>query len=204
MDSEASIGNLVPTLILQGPAPLSVYSVFPLVGASSYILGRSAQCDFVVADSSISRRHAEVRAVNGEIEVCDLGSRNGTWVDDVGISHCTVRHGQHIRFGRILFLAHLCQQEKKNMGSEEETDACDESRPISIFENLGLTTSQRRVLELLLQGLGEKRIAACLELSPHTVHNHARAIYRIMRVHSRPELLALLLRKPGDMGETLS
>ena len=204
MDSETSIGKLVPTLILREPVPASVYTVFPLVGTDSYILGRSAQCDFVVDDSSISRRHAEVRAVNGEIEVCDLGSRNGTCVDDVGISRCTVRHGQHIRFGRVLFLAHSCQHEKEKVGSEEETDACDESRPSTIFEHLGLSISQRRVLELLLQGLGEKQIAACLELSPHTVHNHARAIYRIMRVHSRPELLALLLRKPGDMGETLS
>jgi DNA-binding CsgD family transcriptional regulator len=33
-------------------------------------------------------------------------------------------------------------------------------------------------------------IAARLEISPHTIHNHVKEIYRKMGVNSRPELLA--------------
>jgi DNA-binding NarL/FixJ family response regulator len=57
-----------------------------------------------------------------------------------------------------------------------------------------LSEAERRVFELLLTGQPEKGIARRLDLSPHTVHNHVRAILRAFHVHSRAELLAELLR----------
>lgn len=49
------------------------------------------------------------------------------------------------------------------------------------------------VLSLLLRGESEKRIARQLQLSPHTVHHHVKAIYRAHDVTSRAELLARCL-----------
>jgi DNA-binding CsgD family transcriptional regulator len=49
------------------------------------------------------------------------------------------------------------------------------------------------VLRLLLSGLSEKQIAARLDLSRHTVHNHVKEIYRVVGVQSRAELMAILL-----------
>ena len=57
-----------------------------------------------------------------------------------------------------------------------------------------LTRAQCRVLMRLLDGLSEKDTAEALKISPHTVHNHVRDIYSILNVHSRGELLALLLK----------
>jgi DNA-binding NarL/FixJ family response regulator len=50
------------------------------------------------------------------------------------------------------------------------------------------------VLTLLLTGLSEKRVAVQLNLSKYTVHNHAKAIYRKLKVKSRAELLALFIQ----------
>ena len=50
-----------------------------------------------------------------------------------------------------------------------------------------------RVLEQLKKGFAEKQVAVRLQLSPHTVHNHTKAIYKKFKVSSRPELLALFM-----------
>ena len=52
----------------------------------------------------------------------------------------------------------------------------------------------REVLALLARGLSEKQIAAELDLSAHTVHDHVKALHRRLGVQSRGELLALALR----------
>ncbi|WP_165075750.1 helix-turn-helix transcriptional regulator [Paludisphaera rhizosphaerae] len=58
-----------------------------------------------------------------------------------------------------------------------------------------LSPSVRRVLACLLQGDGDKQIAARLELKPHTVNEYAKAIFRHFGVRSRAELLARWLRR---------
>jgi len=53
----------------------------------------------------------------------------------------------------------------------------------------------RQTLGLLLQGEGEKQIAAKLKLSPHTVHGYVKEVYRRFDVCSRAELLALWVKR---------
>jgi DNA-binding CsgD family transcriptional regulator len=60
---------------------------------------------------------------------------------------------------------------------------------------LDLTPAKRRVLAHLLQGDGEKQIAARLRLSTYTVNEYAQVIYRHFRVRSRAELLARWIRR---------
>ena len=57
----------------------------------------------------------------------------------------------------------------------------------------GLSPRLRAVLERLLEGHAEKQIAFDLELSPHTVHDYVKALYKKFGVASRAELLALVL-----------
>jgi len=52
-----------------------------------------------------------------------------------------------------------------------------------------------QTLELLLAGDSEKQIAAKLKLSPHTVHDYVKRVYRQFGVGTRAELLALWVRK---------
>ncbi|HEU0318644.1 MAG TPA: FHA domain-containing protein, partial [Solirubrobacteraceae bacterium] len=44
------------------------------------VVGRG-EVDWVIADPELSRRHLAARAGPGGVEVEDLGSLNGTWVD---------------------------------------------------------------------------------------------------------------------------
>jgi pSer/pThr/pTyr-binding forkhead associated (FHA) protein len=67
------------------------------------VLGRAGACDFVLDDPSVSREHAKIRVAGSALQVSDLGSRNGTFVNDVRIETCCVSPGQIVRFGTVAF-----------------------------------------------------------------------------------------------------
>jgi len=166
--------------------------------AGAFILGRSSSCDLVVQDSTVSRRHARIAVEDGTIAVTDLGSLNGTYLDEEQIRAVrAVAEGQTLRFGSVSFLVSTSQVCEIELDSALETDQCDQladgrSRAPT------LSQAQTRVLEQLLGGLAEKQVAARLCISQHTVHNHVRAIFQSFHVHSRAELLASFLRRDTD------
>ena len=49
------------------------------------ILGRHPDCDIVLDAGAVSRQHAQVRFADGEYFIEDLGSRNGTFVNEAKI-----------------------------------------------------------------------------------------------------------------------
>jgi len=74
-------------------------------------IGRTANNDLVIPDTSISRFHAYFRAPLGRglmkdvLELCDSSSSNGTFVGDARVESRTptlVRSGDQIRFGSVL------------------------------------------------------------------------------------------------------
>jgi len=74
----------------------------------SYVLGRGQGCEVVVADMACSRRHARI-TVGGEgrhaLFVEDLGSRNGTYVNDARIwDRTAVKDGCLIRIGATIYM----------------------------------------------------------------------------------------------------
>ncbi len=71
---------------------------------NSIKLGRAADNDIVVPDLLASRRHAEVwRTPGGEWEVVDLGSHNGTFVNDTRVTRATLRTNDVVAVGNGRF-----------------------------------------------------------------------------------------------------
>jgi pSer/pThr/pTyr-binding forkhead associated (FHA) protein len=65
------------------------------------VLGRE-DVDVLVEDPEVSRRHASVRPVDGGLEIDDLGSSNGTFVNGVRVRETKLlRHGDEIRLGAM-------------------------------------------------------------------------------------------------------
>lgn len=63
------------------------------------IVGRSKQCDVVISLLGLSRRHSRIFATDEGIAVEDLGSQNGTWVNNERIDGARVlRHGDLLNF----------------------------------------------------------------------------------------------------------
>jgi len=62
-------------------------------------IGRSRECDIVVDDANVSRRHAELHAQAEGWRVVDLGSTNGIKVNHRKVSKATLAHGDRITLG---------------------------------------------------------------------------------------------------------
>jgi pSer/pThr/pTyr-binding forkhead associated (FHA) protein len=167
-----------------------------LVIGNTYVVGRSKSCHFMVSDHSVSRSHAQVTAQEDSVLIKDLGSTNGTTVDGNRIDEATVKPGQTIRVGRVHFV--LTSDDHSAILAEDysafSTDHALANNATNELPALKLLSEgQRRVLDVLLTGLQEKEVANQLHLSPHTVHNHVKEIYKKLQVNSRSELLALFV-----------
>lgn len=72
------------------------------------LIGRGEAAGVRLTDTSISRQHASIRRENGAYWVVDLGSANGTFVNDVALTTGrALRNGDRVQFGdRILSFEH--------------------------------------------------------------------------------------------------
>jgi hypothetical protein len=84
--TSARVGE--PVRAAQGRPPRALLSAGGrrlLVPPAGGTIGRSRDCDVVLEDSGISRRHARVHPVAGEWEIEDLGSTNGVLLNGVQV-----------------------------------------------------------------------------------------------------------------------
>ncbi len=76
------------------------------------VLGRGKDCDAIVSDQGISRRHARVgRNAEGHYFVQDLGSRNGVRVNGQRVKESVLEFGDEIALGEQTILA-LARRER--------------------------------------------------------------------------------------------
>ncbi len=61
-----------------------------------------------------------------------------------------------------------------------------------------MTTGERRVTDLVLQGMSNLEVATILSISKRTVDTHLARIYRKLGIHTRAELVAILTSLPTD------
>ena len=77
---------------------------FRLLPGHMRTIGRGAGATCIVDAPLISRVHCRLTVrEDGLVEVTDLDSTNGTWIDGVRISSATLDEGQTLRVGRVEF-----------------------------------------------------------------------------------------------------
>ena len=76
---------------------------FELRLGTQLILGRALNSDIPVLDPTISRRHAEIVCDGEGIEVRDLGSSNGTFLNGDKVAITRVSAGDLVTFGKVAF-----------------------------------------------------------------------------------------------------
>ncbi len=78
----------------------------PLAG-ERLCLGRDPGCELAIQDRAVSRRHAEVRQVDGTWVLVDLGSANGVWVGTQRVAEHPLADGDRFRLGATVLAFHL-------------------------------------------------------------------------------------------------
>ena len=70
-----------------------------VVGATGAVIGSSRDCDIVLGDDNVSRRHAEVRPTDDGWAVNDLGSTNGVLLNGRRIAAPRPARGRPVELG---------------------------------------------------------------------------------------------------------
>lgn len=89
-----------PTFQLVMRAGLTPGATYPLAGGQ-YVFGRDTACSIVLHDAEVSRQHARLTIDGVRVQLEDLGSTNGTYVNYKPVrSTVTLRSGDVIAFGQ--------------------------------------------------------------------------------------------------------
>jgi predicted component of type VI protein secretion system len=92
--SDARAGHTRATVVAQGKRMT--------VGPHGAVLGRSRECDIVLDDGNVSRRHAEIRPDGaGGWRITDLGSTNGLQLNGRPVTSERLRSGDRVMVGTV-------------------------------------------------------------------------------------------------------
>ena len=87
-------------------APLGVRIAPPPDGPGPWTMGRSEDCRMIIDADTVSRAHAALRRTpGGALEIRDLGSTNGTWVNGWRVESAVLAPGDQLVLGdvRVVF-----------------------------------------------------------------------------------------------------
>jgi DNA-binding NtrC family response regulator len=128
------------SVVLDGGRP------FPL------LVGQSSSCDLRLSDRHVSRRHIALEVVDRRARLVDLGSTNGTLVNDVAVTEAYLRGGETVRVGET------------QLRAERESEAS--VFPLSDQDGFGRllgTSAEMRRLYPLCEKLAATNLAVIIE-----------------------------------------
>jgi pSer/pThr/pTyr-binding forkhead associated (FHA) protein len=92
----------VPKFVLRGVSGAVFSKVFPVAGPVT--IGRSPECDISVPADEMSRKHALVKPTPEGLQVEDLGSANGTYINNKRVQTGFLGPGDELRLDAVRFI----------------------------------------------------------------------------------------------------
>ena len=83
----------------------------------SVLIGRSSRSDLVLRDSAVSAEHCRIHLEKDMVEIEDLGSKNGTFVNQLAVERSVLKSGDRIQLGRSELSIQL-----ERLSSKEQAD----------------------------------------------------------------------------------
>lgn len=94
------IATLPPTSRPPRDAEPAVLALDWAATTETLLLGRAVDCEVVLDDLTVSRRHARLLFRDGAWVLHDLGSTNGTTVNGTRVTRCQLRPGDQLALGQ--------------------------------------------------------------------------------------------------------
>jgi pSer/pThr/pTyr-binding forkhead associated (FHA) protein/uncharacterized RDD family membrane protein YckC len=141
-------------VIVQGPNEGREFDI-----SGAIVIGRDTSAGLVIDDPEASRRHSSLSIEGDQLQVEDLGSTNGTFVNGARISEPkTLAEGDKLRIGTTVFEVHVAAP------AEEEVQATRVGTALPDLDDLQVT-APRQVPDFAKE---EEPMAAAAEPEPPT------------------------------------
>ncbi|MBL0164202.1 MAG: FHA domain-containing protein [Xanthomonadales bacterium] len=101
-DGRTRVRMALPKFMLRGVSGTTFGRNFALVGTMT--IGRQSDCGIPIQAEEISRHHARLQVTADGIMVEDLGSANGTWINDKRVHTGMLMPGDELRLDTVRFL----------------------------------------------------------------------------------------------------
>jgi signal transduction histidine kinase len=109
--------------------------------------GRDAVNPVRLHDTEVSRRHAEFRQVNGGYSVVDVGSANGTFVNNQPVKEAVLQSGDQVRIGQTLLVYSAGRNDTASGGDLADRISMiarqEMELPSSVIKTIGETEGSR-------------------------------------------------------------
>lgn len=103
------------------------------------LIGQHSDCDIVIDDPYVSRRHCELLQQDGVLFLRDLGSTNGTFVDEMRIENINIGSGGRFSIGRTDI---LCSR-------RTNTESLRPSEQTQLGNAIGKSRVMREIFQLI-------------------------------------------------------
>jgi pSer/pThr/pTyr-binding forkhead associated (FHA) protein len=155
---------------------------YPLKG-QIVTIGRDRSNDLSLPnDTKISRTHAQLQLGDGQWMLLDLGSSNGTRVNQRSVEKHPLRNGDLILLGTTTLVY--------GAGDDPNATEADEGKAARTPE---LSERERQVIALIAQGLTDREIGEQMFISASTVRSHLDRISAKTGLRRRAELTRLAM-----------
>jgi pSer/pThr/pTyr-binding forkhead associated (FHA) protein len=121
---------------------------------ASVLIGRTSECDVILYDTGVSRRHARIFLEDGQFYVEDVGSSNGTQVNGELVKRRPLKDGDSIALGPVVFAFKTVELEPPT-AEEEVGQGGAHTRIVSVSE---LKRSRNRGVALLPKGADREEV----------------------------------------------
>src|SRR5262245_27664723 len=91
-------------VINAGDADEQSQFTFRILPGSIKTIGRAPRADFIVDAALVSRVHCQLSAGAAELEVVDLESTNGTFVNGERVARALLKNGDTLGVGKVEFV----------------------------------------------------------------------------------------------------
>ena len=115
-------------VILVGFTKKGARKEIPLSGEAA-IIGRTTEADVQIPVSDVSRKHCQISMNGSKVTLKDLGSSNGTFVNDIKVAETTLRPGDRLKVGPFTFVIQIDGKPENIQSTKPKPPAAPTPKP---------------------------------------------------------------------------
>jgi hypothetical protein len=130
------------------------------LGAGETALGSGVDCGLVIRGRQVSRRHAVVVVDGRGVQLQDLGSKNGTFVNGVRVNRARLKEGDWLQLGEVILTLEAVPSDEDRLAVSLETPQSSPASesPMDLTTEIGRNHPPRLSPALLLGNAEESRL----------------------------------------------